>query len=248
MFPLSVFSDEMEDEIEKLQDFVDDQVENIADSIEKGITQNSKMIDDFNEKLRMDGRNGCNLNCETYKSILDTLQENQARILKHQKLASQMENNLTRLELSIRSTYRVKLSIFWFCFEAIIGMILIPLGFPTHGYLLNSIAILKILFAFLELSGLRNWERNKVLANLVIHLMESLVWLIYTGYFLMTVDNYRTILMAAIVRNLRNCRFWNLKLLFNPFDPESVHMQIWNQYSDMKKSRPIIPNFGAFPA
>ena len=234
MFPLTVFSDEMEDKIEKLQDFVDDQVEDIADSIEKSMTQNSKMVDEFNEKLRMDGRNGCNLNCETYKSILDTLQENQARILKHQKLASQMENDLPRLELSIRSTYRVKLSIFWFCFEAIIGMILIPLGFPTHGYLLNSIAILKILFAFLELSGLRNWERNKVLANLVIHLMEPLVWLIYTGFLFMT---WILILSYSL-----------FKLLFNPFNLESFHMQIWNQYSDMKKSRPIIPNFGAFPA
>merc|ERR1712062_265320 len=247
MFPLTVFSEDMEDKIEKLQDFVDDQVEIIADSIEKSLTHDVMIIDEFYEKLRMDERKGL-YDCKLYKSILDTLEENDARILKHQKLASQMENDLIRLELSIRSTYRVKLSIFWFCFEAIIGMILIPLGFPTHGYLLNSIAILKILFAFLELSGLRNWERNKVLANLVIHLMESLVWLIYTGYLLMTVDNYRTILMAAIVRNLRNCRFWNLKLLFNPFDPESVHMQIWNQYSDMKKSRPIIPNFGAFPA
>ena len=245
MFPLTMFSDEMEEKIEKLYDFVDEQVEDIADSIEKSMTQNSKMVDEFNEKLRMDGRNGCNLNCETYKSILNTLEENQARILKHQKLASQIENDKTRLEFGIISTYRVKLSIFLFCFEAIFGMILIPL---VTGYLLNLIAILKILFAFLELSGLRNWQRNKVLANLIIHLMEPLVWLIYTGYFLMTVDNDLTILMAAIVRNLRNCRFWNLKLLFNPFDPESFHMQIWNQYSDMKKSRPIIPNFGAFPA
>ena len=149
-----------------------------------------------------------------------------------------MENDLPRLELSIRSTYRVKLSIFWFCFEAIIGMILIPLGFPTHGYLLNSIAILKILFAFLELSGLRNWQRNKVLANLIIHLMEPLVWLIYTGYLLMTVDNYLTILPILI-----QC-IWLSRFFLSLRYP----MQIWEQYSDMKKSRPIIPNFGAFPA
>ena len=235
MFPLTMFYDETKDKIEKLVDFVDDQVENIEDSIEKSLTHNNKIIDDFNEKLRMDGRNGCNLNCETYKSILDTLQENQARILKHQKLASQMENDLPRLELSIRSTYRVKLSIFLFCFEAIFGMILIPL---VTGYLLNLIAILKILFAFLELSGLRNWQRNKVLANLVIHLMESLVWLIYTGYLLMTVDNYLTILPILI-----QC-IWLSRFFLSLRYP----MQIWEQYSDMKKSRPIIPNFGAFPA
>ena len=255
MFPLTMFYDEIKGKIEKLVDFVDDQVENIEDSIEKSLTHNNKIIDDFNEKLRMDGRIGrifvndrgqlsndfadfeliLILNCETYKSILNTLEENQARILKHQKLASQIENDKTRLEFGIISTYRVKLSIFLFCFEAIIGMILIPL---VTGYLLNLIAILKILFAFLELSGLRNWQRNKVLANLIIHLMEPLVWLIYTGYLLMTVDNYLTILPILI-----QC-IWLSRFFLSLRYP----MQIWEQYSDMKKSRPIIPNFGAFPA
>ena len=253
MFPLTMFYDEIKGKIEKLVDFVDDQVENIEDSIEKSLTHNNKIIDDFNEKLRMDGRIGRIFvndrgqlsndfadfdtirNCETYKSILNTLEENQARILKHQKLASQIENDKTRLEFGIISTYRVKLSIFLFCFEAIFGMILIPL---VTGYLLNLIAILKILFAFLELSGLRNWQRNKVLANLIIHLMEPLVWLIYTGYLLMTVDNYLTILPILI-----QC-IWLSRFFLSLRYP----MQIWEQYSDMKKSRPIIPNFGAFPA
>ena len=247
MFLLTVFSDEMEDKIEKLQDFVDDQVEDINDSIEDSSAQIQDTCREFIEKLRMDQRKDYDLgDFEAYiaykKDILLAIEENVARMLKHQKLASQIENDLTRLELFIRSIYRVKLSMFWFCFEAIIGMILIPLGFPIHGYLLNLIAILKILFAFLELSGLRNWQRNKVLANLVIHLMEPLVWLIYTGYLLMTMGTHGTICLAL------NCSHTNLKMLLNPFDPESVHMQIWNQYSDMKKARPIIPNFGAFPA
>ena len=58
MFPLTMFYDETKDKIEKLVDFVDDQVENIEDSIEKSLTHNNKIIDDFNEKLRMDGRIG----------------------------------------------------------------------------------------------------------------------------------------------------------------------------------------------
>ena len=201
MFPLTVFSDEMEDKIEKLQDFVDDQVEDINDSIEDSSAQIQDTCREFIEKLRMDQRKDYDLgDFEAYiaykKDILLAIEENVARMLKHQKLASQIENDLTRLELFIRSIYRVKLSMFWFCFEAIIGMILIPLGFPTHGYLLNLIAILKILFAFLELSGLWNWQRNKVLANLVIHLMEPLVWLIYAGYLLMTMDSYRYLQLA----------------------------------------------------
>ena len=234
-----MFSNEMEDEIDLLQDFIEDQVEDIRDSVEESLANNRETMDEYRERLRNrgDGRKE-----EADLRLLIIIEENYNRILNHWKLAFQAEDDLERLERCIKSTYRVKSSLFWFCFEAVIGTIFMLIGLPILGYLHNLMAVLKIQFAFLELSGLRNWQRNKVLANLAIHLMEHLVWLIYAGYLLLTMTNYGSISLAlTLIFNF-------LKCLYNPFDPESVRMQIWNQYSDMKKSRPVIPNFGAFPA
>ena len=242
MFPLiaiiasMVCSNEMENEIDSLQDFVDDQVELIDESLDESEAKYKEAVDEYHKEIRH--RNDFDAEMRLWK----TIEENYERIMEHRKLVLQAEDDLERLELCIKSTYRVKFSLFWFCFEAILGTIFMLIGPPILGYLHNLMAVLKIPFAFLELSGLRNWQRNKVLANLVIHLLEHLVWLIYAIYLLLTMANYGSICLAlTLILNF-------LKCLYNPWDPESVHMQIWNQYSDMKKSRPIIPNFGAFPA
>ena len=243
MFPLyraliasMVCSNEMKNEIDSLQDFVDDQVELIDDSLDESEAKYKEAVDEYQLEIRHRS------DFEAEMRLWKTIEENYERIMKHRKLVLQAEDDLERLELCIKSTYRVKFSLFWFCFEAILGTIFMLIGPPILGYLHNLMAVLKIPFAFLELSGLQNWQRNKVLANLVIHLMEHLVWLIYAIYLLLTMANYGSICFAlTLILNF-------LKCLYNPFDPESVHMQIWNQYSDMKKSRPIIPNFGAFPA
>ena len=236
MFPLiasMVCSNEMENEIDSLQDFVDDQVELIDDSLDESEAKYKEAVDEYHKEIRH--RNDFDAEMRLWK----TIEENYERILKHRKLVLQAKDDLERLELCIISTYRVKFSLFWFCFEAMIGTIFMLTGLSILGYLHNLMAVLKIPFAFLELSGLRNWQRNKVLANLVIHLMEGLVWLIYAIYLLLTMANYDSICFALTLI---------LNFLTAYIVPESVHMQIWNQYSDMKKSRPIIPNFGAFPA
>ena len=237
-----VCSNEMENEIDSLQDFVDDQVELIDESLDESEAKYKEAVDEYYKEIRnrIDERK-CN-DFDAEMRLWKTIEENYERIMKHRTLKLQAEDDFGRLELCIKSTYRVKFSLFWFCFEAMIGTIFMLIGLSIPGYLHNLMAVLKIPFAFLELSGLRNWQRNKVLANLVIHLMEHLVWLIYAIYLLLTMANYGSICLAlTLILNF-------LKCLYNPFDPESVHMQIWNQYSDMKKSRPIIPNFGAFPA
>lgn len=239
MFPLiasMVCSNEMENEIDSLYDFVDDQVELIDDSLDESEAKYKEAVDEYQLEIRHRS------DFEAEMRLWKTIEENYERIMEHRKLVLQAEDDLERLELCIKSTYRVKFSLFWFCFEAMIGTIFMLIGLSIPGYLHNLMAVLKIPFAFLELSGLRNWQRNKVLANLVVHLMEDLVWLIYAGHLLLTMTNYGSICFAlTLILNF-------LKCLYNPFDPESVHMQIWTQYSDMKKSRPIIPNFGAFPA
>ena len=240
MFPLiasMVCSNEMENEIDSLYDFVDDQVELIDKSLDESEAKYKEAVDEYHKEIRH--RNDFDAEMRLWKS---TFEENYDRIVKQRKLVLQAKDDLERLEFCIISTYRVKFSLFWFCFEAMIGTIFMLTGLSIPGYLHNLMAVLKIPFAFLELSGLQNWQRNKVLANLVIHLMEHLVWLIYAIYLLLTMANYGSICLAlTLILNF-------LKCLYNPFDLESVHMQIWNQYSDMKKSRPIIPNFGAFPA
>ena len=229
----------MENEIDSLQDFVDDQVELIDDSLDESEAKYKEAVDEYYKEIRnrIDERK-CN-DFDAEMRLWKSIEENYDRIMKHRKLVLQAEDDLERLELCIKSTYRVKFSLFWFCFEAILGTIFMLIGPPILGYLHNLMAVLKIPFAFLELSGLRNWQRNKVLANLVIHLMEHLVWLIYAIYLLLTMANYDSICFALTLI---------LNFLTAYIVPESVHMQIWNQYSDMKKSRPIIPNFGAFPA
>ena len=130
-------------------------IEEIDSSIEDALAKHREDYQEYNERKRGRGRKCLESllkDLEEDEQILTIILHNYERIAKHSNLSLKLCEDGNRVLNCIRSTYRVKWTILYYCFEAFIGSILMMFGFWNFGYPLNLIAVLKIQFAFLAIS------------------------------------------------------------------------------------------------
>ena len=202
-----------------------------------------KKCEDKNEELfqQIDNLKEYEQNTSTYEkefyNLVEALKQNIKRMKKHSKIAEKILEDSDRIELHIKSRYFVKSELFYHSFMAIIGSIVFATGchyqsiFGLYGYFFNLCAVLKINFEILEIIGLQNWQRHKLLGSLAMNILESFSGLFYFVKFLMDGRHYVAIFLIAIIPMIVSDFKHRLK-----------------QFSDMKKPRPVIPNFKPFPA
>ena len=109
----------------------------------------------------------------------------------------------------------------------------------------------QINFSILEIIGLQNWQRHKLLGSIAMNVLEFFLfgWLYYDVNFLMDRRYYTALYGAGFWAEFWP-GFW--AGLFGT-GPILLCVLVFKhrvkQYSDMKNTRPVIPNFNTpFPA
>ena len=184
------------------------------------------------------------------RNLIEAIEQNIKRMKKYDELAAKTLEDADRIELHIKSRFYAKVDIFLHCFVALItGMFMVTGSLSL--YLLNLVAVLKINFSILEIIGLQNWQRHKLLGSIAMNVLEFFLfgWLYYGVNFLMDRRYYTALYGAGFWAEFWP-GFW--AGLFGT-GPILLCVLVFKhrvkQYSDMKKPRPVIPNFNTpFPA
>ena len=105
------------------------------------------------------------------------------------------------------------------------------------GCLLNLMVMLKVLFAVVELNGLRNWQAHKLFGSLVLCPLDNFLWMFFNWTISQSCETpfcflWHNFIVIAVKAHFVGSHMWSL----------------WYQYSDMKKPRPNVSNLGGFPA
>lgn len=165
------------------------------------------------------------------ENLIEAIEQNIKRMKKYCELAAKTLADLDRIELHIESRNYAKVDVFLYCLVALLSGIFM-VGSSLFLYLLNLVAVLKINFAILEIIGLQNWQRHKLLGSLSINILEFFGCLYLIVNAIMEGRYFEAIRWIMPIR----------KIIF-----DFKHRV--KQYSDMKKPRPVIPNFNTpFPA
>ena len=219
----------MLEEIAESEDQIIDQVHRVNQSIRKcgdKIEEQLLKIDKLDErKTRLTCLHEKELWLDEKESLLETIKQNIQRMKKWNQWTFQALDDASRLEMYIKSKYRVKWYLFYYCLLALIGSISLIRG-NLSGYFLNLMAVLKLAFALLEFNGLQNWQRHKLLGSLVLFGLEHFLWIHYFWEYY----NAGRYLMAFLCL-LAGCQI------------HSDLKSLYNQYNDMKKPRPVILNY-----
>ena len=225
-----------DEEIAASKQQIANQLEVLGYSIKKCEDKNEELFQQI-DNLKEYEQNTCTYEKEFY-NLVEALKQNIKRMKKHSKLAEKTLEDSDRIELHIKSRYFVKSELFYHCFMAIIGSIVFATGchyqsiFGLYGYFFNLCAVLKINFEILEIIGLQNWQRHKLLGSLSINILEFFGCLYLIVNAIMEGRYFEAIRWIMPIR----------KIIF-----DFKHRV--KQYSDMKKPRPVIPNFNTpFPA
>ena len=182
------------------------------------------------------------------ENLIEAIGQNVKRIKKYNELVAKTLEDANRIELHIKSRFYAKVDIFLHCFVALItGMFMVTGSLSL--YLLNLVAVLKINFSILEIIGLQNWQRHKLLGSIAMNVLEFFLfgWLYYDdfGFWTEFWAEFWAEVWAEVWPGFWAGLFGTGPILLCVL--VFIHRVIL--YSDMKKPRPVIPNFNTpFPA
>ena len=150
----------------------------------------------------------------------------------------QMKEDLKKVIDYKRSLHDVKCEIIWMLLVALFGNIALMIGWPqwfsefaqfAHiRYILTLYVVIKVSQKFLELKALRNWRRNLLWVNFVIHSLEFVIWVLGLIYWIYNWTG----------------SYWNLVLyLIYFFNINCARVELLStrsKHSEMKKPKPKI--------
>ena len=153
------------------------------------------------------------------------------------ELDRKLDEDESRLKECAHSIQLVKLNFIWSLMEAWLSWAYtFDFGgwcsgwkYGYLGCLLNLMVMLKLQFTFVELNGLRNWQAHKLLGSLLFCPLDILFWCFFNWTIPQPI--FGLLMMILAKSYIVTLHIWNL----------------WDQYLDMKKPRPIVSNLGAFP-
>ena len=218
---------DIEKEILETNERVYAQIGAIQDSVSKGQEKANEAFDLFNRRSE-----SSDLDLNERMNFLNSMQENITRLKKHMDSIDQMKEDLKKVIDYKRSLHEVKCEIIWLLLVALFGNIALMIGWPQwfsefaqFAKILTLYGVLKVSQKFLELKALRNWRRNLLWVNFVIHSLEFVFWVLGLIFWIYTWTG----------------SYWNLFcFLMNANWARVELLSTRSRHSEMKKPKPKI--------
>ena len=211
---------DIEKEILETNERVYAQIGAIQDSVSKGQEKANEAFDLFNRRSE-----SSDLDLNERMNFLNSMQENITRLKKHMDSIDQMKEDLKKVIDYKRSLHEVKCEIIGLLLLVLFGNIGMMIGWQCFANIVTLCVGLKVSHKFLELKALRNWRRNLLWVNFVIHSLEFVFWVLGLIFWIYTWTG----------------SYWNLFcFLFNANCARFELLSTRSRHSEMKRPKPKI--------